>query len=184
MATHSSILAWRIPWTEEPGGLQSIGSHRVRHDWSNLAPTKYLHPIYPLGILAFRPYFSCLRDQRLSNEGPVACLWTYKARQVVDKGSPFLYLMKNKSQEITWYSSYDFGLNLNTMWHISQRCAFPSLIMGRKAFLQVYRVVGIIPVCGCVGGHDWMAIPPLISQSAYYFASVTPSGPLFVYSKL
>ena len=29
MATHSSILAWRIPWTEEPGGLQSIGSHRV-----------------------------------------------------------------------------------------------------------------------------------------------------------
>ena len=31
-ATHSSILAWRIPWTEEPGGLQPIGSHRVRHD--------------------------------------------------------------------------------------------------------------------------------------------------------
>ena len=32
METHSSILAWRIPWTEEPGGLLSIGSHRVRHD--------------------------------------------------------------------------------------------------------------------------------------------------------
>ena len=32
MATHSSILAWRIPWTEEPGGLQSIKSQRVRHD--------------------------------------------------------------------------------------------------------------------------------------------------------
>ena len=32
MATHSSILAWEIPWTEEPGGLQSIASHRVRHD--------------------------------------------------------------------------------------------------------------------------------------------------------
>ena len=31
-ATHSGILAWRIPWTEEPGGLQSMGSHRVRHD--------------------------------------------------------------------------------------------------------------------------------------------------------
>ena len=31
--THSSILAWRIPWTEEPGGLQSLGSQRVRHDW-------------------------------------------------------------------------------------------------------------------------------------------------------
>ena len=33
MATHSSILAWRIPWTEEPGGLQSMGSLRVGHDW-------------------------------------------------------------------------------------------------------------------------------------------------------
>ena len=32
MATHSSILAWRIPWTEEPGRLQSMGSQRVRHD--------------------------------------------------------------------------------------------------------------------------------------------------------
>ena len=32
MATHSSILAWRIPWTEEPGGLQSMGSQRIRHD--------------------------------------------------------------------------------------------------------------------------------------------------------
>jgi len=32
MATHSNILAWRIPWTEEPGGLQSRGSQRVRHD--------------------------------------------------------------------------------------------------------------------------------------------------------
>ena len=33
MATHSSILAWRIPWTEDPGGLQSKGSQRVWHDW-------------------------------------------------------------------------------------------------------------------------------------------------------
>ena len=32
MSTHSSILAWEIPWTEEPGGLQSVGSQRVRYD--------------------------------------------------------------------------------------------------------------------------------------------------------
>ena len=36
VATHSSILAWRIPWTEEPGGLQSMESQTVRHDYSNL----------------------------------------------------------------------------------------------------------------------------------------------------
>ena len=39
MATHSSALAWRIPGTGEPGRLLSMGSHRVRHDWSNLAAT-------------------------------------------------------------------------------------------------------------------------------------------------
>ena len=37
MATHSSVLAWRIPGTGEPGGLPSMGSHRVEHDWSDLA---------------------------------------------------------------------------------------------------------------------------------------------------
>ena len=37
MATRSSVLAWRIPGTGEPGGLASMGSHRVRHDWSDLA---------------------------------------------------------------------------------------------------------------------------------------------------
>ena len=56
MATHSSILAWIIPWIEEFGGLQSIGSQRVRHDWSDLACThahtskvilKILQAIYP-----------------------------------------------------------------------------------------------------------------------------------------
>ena len=37
MATHSSVLAWRIPGTGEPGGLPSMGSHGVGHDWSDLA---------------------------------------------------------------------------------------------------------------------------------------------------
>ena len=37
MATHSSVLAWRIPGTGEPGGLPSLGLHRVGHDWSDLA---------------------------------------------------------------------------------------------------------------------------------------------------
>ena len=40
MATHSGVLAWRIPGTEEPGGLPSTGLHRVGHDWSDLAAAK------------------------------------------------------------------------------------------------------------------------------------------------
>ena len=50
MATHSSILAWRIPWTEEPGELRSVGSQRVRHDrvtnTFTLYPTKNLYLEY------------------------------------------------------------------------------------------------------------------------------------------
>ena len=48
MAPHSSVLAWRIPWTEKPGGLQSMRSHRVGHDWSDLAAAA---AIFFLGIL-------------------------------------------------------------------------------------------------------------------------------------
>ena len=52
MATHSSDLAWRIPGTEEPGGLPSLGSHRVGHDWSDLATAAgvYINPSYIVSI--------------------------------------------------------------------------------------------------------------------------------------
>ena len=46
VATHSSILAWRIPWTEEHGRLQSMGSHRVRLNWSDLAHSTYTHILW------------------------------------------------------------------------------------------------------------------------------------------
>ena len=44
MAPHSSTLAWKTPWTEEPGGLQSMGSRRVRHDWAtSLSLFTFMH---------------------------------------------------------------------------------------------------------------------------------------------
>ena len=66
MATHSSILAWRIPWTGDPGGLQSMGSQRVRHNWMTNTHTHththtgHSHMIYneeggPLGDIWRRP---------------------------------------------------------------------------------------------------------------------------------
>jgi len=53
MATHSSVLAWRIPGTGEPGGLSSMESHRVGHDWSNLAAAA-LYLIWKLGRILHR----------------------------------------------------------------------------------------------------------------------------------
>ena len=55
MATHSSVLAWRIPGVAEPGGLPSMGSHRVRHDSSDLA-------VSPLAIVDFRSGHLILDD--------------------------------------------------------------------------------------------------------------------------
>ena len=48
MATHSSVIAWRIPGMGEPGGLPSTGSHRVGHNWSDLAACIYMYIYTPL----------------------------------------------------------------------------------------------------------------------------------------
>ena len=56
MATHSSVLAWRIPGTGEPGGLPSMGSHRVGHDWSDLAAAAtsvYINKTFVLPNICF-----------------------------------------------------------------------------------------------------------------------------------
>ena len=55
MATHSSVLAWRITGTGEPGGLPSIGSHRVGHDWSDLAAARAVDIGWSLWLLP--PHF-------------------------------------------------------------------------------------------------------------------------------
>ena len=62
MATHSSVLAWRIPGTGEPGGLPSMGSHTVGHDWSDLAVaawTYYCHSLIVFWLFcnSFAPFF-------------------------------------------------------------------------------------------------------------------------------
>ena len=53
MATHTSILAWRIPWTEEPGRLQSMGLQRVRHDWATFIFTSMCYMIGPCWLSVF-----------------------------------------------------------------------------------------------------------------------------------
>ena len=57
MATHSSVLAWRIPGTGEPGGRLSVGSHRVGHDSSDLAAYLY---IYYCALLLYENFLKCV----------------------------------------------------------------------------------------------------------------------------
>ena len=74
MATHSSILAWRIPWTEEPGVPQFIGSQRVGHDWGDLACTHACKGIsYTLG--PFLCHLEQLCCGRFAGHQPRQCFW-------------------------------------------------------------------------------------------------------------
>ena len=72
MATHSSVLAWRIPGTAEPGGLHSMGSHRVGHDWgSSAAETFQVYSRVPVtphstpGVQLSRPVISAKSSSTL-----------------------------------------------------------------------------------------------------------------------
>ena len=80
MATHSSILAWRISWTEEPGGLQSTGSQRVGQDWSSLAHIFYHNKkkipfnIIPILLVSYKYYDFNIEFRRLLNHGYFNCM--------------------------------------------------------------------------------------------------------------
>ena len=62
MATHSSVLAWRIPGTGEPGGLPSMGSHRVGHNWSDLAVAATFENAYCFFLLKMASSFGMRHD--------------------------------------------------------------------------------------------------------------------------
>ena len=84
MAPHSSVLAGRIPGTGEPGGLPSVGSHRVGHDWSDLAAavggSKGVHfvPSWPLHYITYSFCCYCLCSEYTSKSA--SSIWKYQLR--------------------------------------------------------------------------------------------------------
>ena len=69
MATHSSILAWRIPWMEEPGELQSIGSQRVGHDWVTFTSGSRSNTLYMYWLKLSGPKFPKWKEWKRPREG-------------------------------------------------------------------------------------------------------------------
>ena len=70
MVTHSSILAWRTPWTEEPGGLQSMGSQRVGHDGANNTFTFFHEMIGFLGRSLLLPVWRVGWKEKMGSRHP------------------------------------------------------------------------------------------------------------------
>ena len=95
MATHSSTLAWKIPWTEEPGGLQSMGSQRVRHDWATS-----LYSLFS-GTIDWFQIGKGLRQGCLSSP----CLFNLHAE----------YIMRNAGLEETQAGIKIAGRNINNL---------------------------------------------------------------------
>ena len=91
MATQSSMIAWKIPWTEEPDGLQSIGLHRVGHDWRDLASVQTL-PSY---------FFSRYSFSGLANLPLILQIWKYNPIT--------LNFSQLRSTSCIWISTYFYS---------------------------------------------------------------------------
>ena len=93
MATHSSVLAWRIPGTAGPGGLPSMGLHRVGHDWSDLAAAAAMEPVCCSMSSSNCCFLTC---KQVSQEaGKVVC---------------YPHLLKNFPQFAVIYTVKGFGI--------------------------------------------------------------------------
>ena len=95
MATHSSVLAWRIPATAEPGGLPSMGSHRVGHDWSDLA--------------AAADHLKLLRIVCISSQKPLTCAFARR------------HQFWNKNCAVHYAVYYGCSFCVGTCWYLKEK---------------------------------------------------------------
>ena len=107
MATHSSVLAWRIPGTGEPGGLLSMGLHKAGHDWSDLAAAAAVAALYKWH--AFSETKSFL----------IQSLVYTKRHVLITRNTPTLKLNVDKLLEITRWSSH-YSNKQRESWNLKQ----------------------------------------------------------------
>ena len=137
MATHFGILAWRIPGAGEPGGLTSMGSHRVGHDWSDLAAAAvYQLPVIPL-MLKKQMLNILWRPARTSGTNtpkrfPFHCRGLeWKSRKPRDTWSNrkiWPWSPKRSKQRLTEFCQGNTLVITNTLFHLHKTtlCTWPS----------------------------------------------------------
>ena len=90
MATHSSILSWKIPWTEEPGGPQSMRLQSVQHDWSNVACTG-TSEMFSKPLSSFKAGFKCQLFWWLSLIAPLPVFFIHWILPLTETWSSWLF---------------------------------------------------------------------------------------------
>ena len=104
MAVHSSVLAWRIPGTGEPGGRPSMGSHRVRHDWSDLAAAAALKRMVIPCTLVAPLYTETIFHLRQNNQNSK---YSLSLENSMDRGAWWATVfVVTKSDTTEWLSLY------------------------------------------------------------------------------
>ena len=118
IATHSSILAWRIPWTEEPGGLQSVGLQRVRQDWMTFT---------------FRGELYLTMDSR---EFVVYC--SVKVYRILELGGTFKILLPSLllAESLNWVYFVDYLIELDLQVWLA-KYLIPSRLLQHKAICSL-----------------------------------------------
>ena len=153
MATHCSILAWRIPWTEEPGGLQFRGSQRVWHDWSNWAHTwkwrriKYDF-IYTNGVVICRAAVLFALRNRSSDK--CYCTWfLFKKLYVCIYNSVYCILSIFLTREHFFFDRHYWKWLMvkHNGWESSQRLASGSAPLYPCFSSAAHSAVGSAPIC-------------------------------------
>ena len=126
MATHSSILSRRIPWTEEPGRLQSIGSQRVGNNWSVLAPTHMIRrwKLSSFHCLDYRCSRNLLKVLELVNQ-----IWTQCSPSPNAVCSFYL-------QAYAWINTWKTNNWVSTCDYIKKRCDYN--LITYDSFQRVY----------------------------------------------
>ena len=127
MATHSSVLAWRIPGTGESGGLPSVGSHRVGHDWSDLAAAAaaLMTRKENSNILLIHFHTYILRFQLCVSQH---CLRIIRKIYTTQLSIIYVYMNTRKNQQITeywyiaskynWHDRETYKINTTPVFHI------------------------------------------------------------------
>ena len=171
MATHSSIQAWRIPWTEEPGGLQSTGSQRVGHDWetSLISATKGVPTEVVIPALPPPPF-------------PLFSLFLYSDITML----PILKIQPFRPLKITWTTSPNLSMyqsvqSLSCVWlfatpWITARQASLS-ITNSQSLLKLMSIELVMPSSHLILCHPLPLLPPIPPESGSF-----PMSQLFTWS--
>ena len=148
MAIHSSVLAWRIPGTGEPGGLSSMGSHRVRPNWSDLAAAAAARDV---GLIP--------ESERSPGEGNGNPLQYFCLENPINKGDWWVTVYE-VAKSRTWLSDFTFTFHFNAL---EEGMATHSRVLAWR-IPRMVEPDGLPSVGSHRVGHDWSDLAAAVGE--------------------